>query len=286
MRAFILVLISAFFIQPLYAEIYNGPISAAMGGTGRAGIGSSEGAFVNPATIPLIKGYEFVGSYRDGYARDGQQRNGWMIGVVDNHEDVMFPGTIHYGRTSDTGRGPGRVRGELVHAAGAYLINNYWSVGASVYRLSSKIDLYPGYTQWNGSIGTVYLLNENISLAYVLDNLAKPGSDVPKPLREDMRQSVGFFGRVADVAVLRVDVARSEKLNPDKRLVYMLGFESATSEFMVFRAGYRLDDQHNQRFWTAGLGFNGPRLRIDYSFEKGFEESSGALHSVDMRLPF
>lgn len=286
MRAYIIVLISLLFANPAFAQIFNGPISSAMGGTGRAGIGSSEGAFLNPAVIPLIKSYEFVGMFRDGAVSDGQHRQGWMIGAVDNSDGVLFPGAGHYGRTRESGRAGSAADGEIWHAAGAYLLNDQFSIGASAYRLRQKISAAPEYVQWNGSLGMVYLLTEDFAAAYVLDNLAKPGSDVPPGLREDMRQSIGLFGRVSQLAILRFDLTRQEKHNPDQRMIYMLGLESATSEFMVFRAGYRLDDMRNQRVWSAGFAFNGPRLRLDYSFEKALEQSSGALHSVDLRVPF
>ena len=66
----------------------------------------------------------------------------------------------------------------------------------------------------------------------------------------------------------------------------MLGFESKTSDTLVLRLGYRYDDLNVQHIWTAGIGFDGPRLKANYSFEKNQEGTSGALHSVDMSIPF
>ena len=55
---------------------------------------------------------------------------------------------------------------------------------------------------------------------------------------------------------------------------------------MVFRLGFRRDELADSRIYTAGIGFNGPRLRFDYTVEKNAENTSGALHSVDLRVPF
>jgi hypothetical protein len=266
--------------------LFYGPVSAAMGGTGRAGISSSEGAFINPATIPLIKTYELIGYYRDGYLDDGVHRQGWAVGAVDNSEGVLFPGALHYARTRDTGRAGEPADGEIWHVSGAYLLSDRLSVGASAYRVQYDVGNQPHYTQWAGSLGAIVLVNEDLSLAYVIDNIGKPGSDTPPALRQDLQQSVGLFYRFAELATARFDVSKTDKFNPDHKLNWMAGLESAFNEFMVFRIGYRRDELADSRIYTAGIGFNGPRLRFDYTVEKNAENTSGALHSVDLRVPF
>lgn len=283
---FVIILCSFLFVQSAWAEFFRGPISSAMGGAGRAGLPSSEGALLNPAVLPLITNYEFIGFYRDGYIGPGEHRQGWMVGVVDNSEGVYFPGAAHYGKIRDTGRTHAGVHGEIWHAAGAYLWRNKISFGASAYRLQYNSKGDRDHTQWNGSLGVVGIVHENLSFAFVFDNLARPGSEVPLGLREDPKHSVGFFGRLSDLLTVRGDLLREMEFNPDGRLTYMVGLESVTSEFFVARLGYRLDDLRNRRVWTAGFAFNGPRLKVDYAIEKPQEGTSGALHSVDLRVPF
>lgn len=284
------VLLHAIFILASFSltadPLFYGPVSAAMGGTGRAGISSSEGALINPATIPLIKTAEVIGYFRDGYLDDGQHRQGWALGAVDNSEDVLFPGALHYARIRDTGRAGDPSDGEIWHVSGAYLLSDRLSVGASAYRVQYDVGNDPHYTQWSGSLGTIVLINEDLSFAYVIDNIGKPGSSTPQGLRQDLQQSVGSFYRFAQLATVRFDVSRVEKFNPDHKLNWMLGLESALNEFMVFRAGYRRDELAESKIYCAGIGFNGPRLRFDYTVEKNAEHTSGALHSVDLRVPF
>ncbi|MGE3759600.1 MAG: hypothetical protein AB7H97_17675 [Pseudobdellovibrionaceae bacterium] len=284
MRAFILLFMS--FPSFAFAQPFTGALSSAMGGTGRAGLSSSEGSFLNPASIPLIKGYDFMAHYRDGDLGPGTHKQAIGLGMVDSTEDTAFPGAAHFVRTRESGRSPTPVSGELWHGAGAVLINDQLSVGVSVYRWQHRANNFPTYTQWNGALGVLWLVDPNISLAYVFENPAQAGSEVPTALREDMRQSVGSFFRFSEVAIARFDLSRQERNNPDGRMIYMFGLESATSEFFVVRAGYRLDDMRNQRSWSGGVAFNGPRLRLDYAFERDMNQSSGALHSVDLRIPF
>jgi len=241
---------------------------------------------LNPATIPLVKNYEFIGFYRDGEIAEGQHRQGWAVGVVDNSEDVSFPGAAHYGKIRDTGRSPHGINGEIWHMAGGYLFQDRLALGFSAYRIQYKSKGDRAYTQWNGSLGMVVLINDLISLAYVYDNVARPGSATPLGLREDPKHTLGFFGRAGDLMTVRADIQREMEFNPQGRLTYMFGAETITSDWFLFRLGFRLDDLRNQRVATAGFGFNGPRLKVDYAIEKNIEGTSGALHSVDMRIPF
>lgn len=268
------------------ARFFRGPQSSAMGQAGRAGIDSAESAFVNPALLPLMKASGANFYYRDGYIEDGQHRNSLGVGGFDNSEGVFFPGSLHYLRLRDTGLGAGSpVESEVWHGAMGYQVSDRLYAGANAYRLTSKVE-DKSYEQWNGSLGLLVRVNPFLGVGYVLENIAKPGSDVPMGLREDMEQGLGFFGAIAEIAHLRFDISRREKHNPDHKMAYMVGVETQSHKFFLLRMGFKRDELQDQKLWTAGLSFNGPRLKIDYSFEKSEDRASGALHSVDMRLPF
>lgn len=267
------------------AELYRGPLSAAMGGTGIAAMDATEGSFLNPALVPLLKGYEFDPYYRDGALDQGHHQTSYGLGAGDNSEGVMFPGTLHYMRLRDTGVAKGPASSELWHAAIGKSYKNF-SAGVSVYRLDSKVERDQEYIQWNYSLGLLALITNDMGVGYVLKNIAKPGSDVPKGLRQDLEQGVGLFASLGTLARVRLDVTRNEVDNIDKKLVYMIGFENLASQYGVFRIGYRKDAQMDQNYLTLGAALEGPRLKIDYAFEKNLKGTSEALHSVDLRLPF
>lgn len=267
------------------AQVFRGPQASALGGAGSAGMPGAEATFLNPALIPLFNGSSLESYYRDGYADLGQHRQAWGFGGIDNTNDVWFPGTLHYLRLRDTGRADLPADGELWHVGLAERFGPL-SVGISGYRLTYDLRGQPRYTQWNGSVGAVFMIGEGLGFAYVLRNIAQPGGDVPLSLREDMSQVIGAFASFNEIARLRVDLVRNERFNPDHKMAYLIGLESKWSDLMLFRIGYRYDDLARQRVWTAGLGFDGPRLKIDYAVEKNQERIPGALHSVDLRLVF
>lgn len=284
MRFFLLLIF--FFPQIVFAQIFTGPASASLGGSGRAGLSGAESVFLNPALVPLIQMTEVIGYYKDGQAGPGRHQNAWGVGAVDSNKEAFFPAALHYMRTRDTGIAPVAVNGEIYHLAIGKNVSDHLAVGLSGFRLKHSVAGDRSYTQWNGSLGFLVLLSEDMGFAYVLNNIAGPGSEVPSGLREDMNQGVGIYGAVAEMARIRFDVTREERFNPDKKMTYMVGIESMVNDYMLFRMGFRRDELSDQRFYTAGLGFNGPRMKIDYGFEKNARGTEGAVHSVDMRVPF
>lgn len=266
------------------AELFRGPVSGAIGGGGRAGLNGLDGVFTNPAVISLLKTNELAAYYRDGYVDVGQHRQAIGLGAADNSPDVLFPGSLNYLRLRETGPA-GAVDGELWHGAIAQ-INDPVALGVSGFRLASAVAGDKEYVQWNFSVGALWMISPDFGVAYVLDNLAKPGGDVPIALRQEMQQGFGVFTAIKEVARAHFDVFRQEKNNPDKKIGYSIGLETESSEFIIARVGFRNDELQDRRIWAVGIGFKGPRLKMDYSFEKTTERTSGVLHSVDMRLPF
>ncbi|NJL24729.1 MAG: hypothetical protein HC902_05880 [Calothrix sp. SM1_5_4] len=259
-------------------------MSSATGGTGVAGVSGTEAAFLNPAMIPVLGMSGFEAFYREA-ARSTAVSIGDGLGAIDSSPEVWFPGTLHYVRLRERGRGTGTAKGELWHAGVGKRVADQLNLGLSAYRLILE-DGAGKSTQWNFSLGALWMITRGFGVGYSVQNLARPGSDVPVALREPTRQILGVLAPLGGAARFRADIARIEKGNPDRKLVYMVGFESKTTDLFMARVGFRRDDLLKRSFWSAGMGFDGPRLKIDYAFEKASEESSGALHSVDLRLPF
>jgi len=268
------------------AEVFRGPQSSAMGGTGVAGLEGAEGALLNPALIPMHSGSGVDAYFRDGEIDLGQHWHSYGVGGLDNGPEVFFPGALHYLRLRQTGDHSEPVNSEFWQLAVGERAGEHFALGLSVQRLVQDTELGKRFTQWNYTIGSVIPINTGLGVAYVLRNLAQVGSDVPLALREEFQQTLGVYAGLGEVARVRFDVSRLERQNPDHKLDFRFGFESKTSPLMVLRMGYRYDDLTGRRLWTAGVGFDGPRLKAHYAFEKNQDRVSGALHSVDLSLPF
>ncbi len=282
----LIILFSISAIQDAHAEFFKGAVSSALGESGRAGMMGAEGAFLNPALVALHQGYELAGYFRDGYIDSQEHRQAWGIGAIDQGRDVWFPGSIHYLRLRDTGRAPTAADGELWHVAIGQPVSDSLSLGVTAYRLQYDVSGDRSYDQWNYSLGSLVLVNDSLTFGYVLNNLAKPGSRVPRGLREDLNQALAASLAFGQMVRLRADIGRQERFNPDHKLKWMFGFESMTDKFVVMRLGFIRDELADTKIYTGGVGLNGPRLKLEYSAQKNQERTSGVLHSVDLRLPF
>jgi hypothetical protein len=279
-------LLSFLFAFSTHAQVFEGPITAGMAGTGRAGLDANEGAFLNPALAGMLPKSEFAAYYKDGYSDVGQHRNAYGATISENSEDTILGGNIAYLRTRNTGQLSTPVDGEIWHAAFGKLFLEKFAVGFSVYRFAATPVDAPATEQWNGSIGGVFLILPKLGVAYVYDNPIHPSSDVPNEIRFLPQQSFGVFWSTPYLARLRLDLVHLDQLNPDNRWDIRTSVESEVGEFFLFRLGGRWDEIEGERYATAGLSFNGPKLKVDYAFEKNVARTGGAVHSVDLRTTF
>jgi hypothetical protein len=91
---------------------------------------------------------------------------------------------------------------------------------------------------------------------------------------------------LSDFFRARLDLSRQLEFNPDGEWQIQGGFESFISEFIVLRLGYDYNHLTQENNFTIGLGFEGPRLKLDYAYVDNGNRLGGALHSIDLRIPF
>lgn len=269
------------------AQVFEGPVSSALGGSGRAGLDAGEGALLDPALAGFLSKSEAAGYYQDGYIDGEAHRQAVGATLTENNDDVLFAGELGYFRTRDTGILPQASNGEIWEAAiGKLFFKNQLAIGISAYRYGITPVGQPEMDQWNGAVGAVYRLLPNLGIAYVFENPVNASSSVPEQVRLEPQQSVGVFYKTPYHAQLRLDVLRWEQDNPGQRLNVHTSVESDLNDYWLFRLGGRWDEIQDETYVTAGIAFNGPTLKIDYSFQKNVLRTGGAVHSVDMRMSF
>lgn len=272
-------------LEAAETQIFSGPVSMAMGGGGRTGNEATEMIFLNPATVAMAQGFETGASYRDGYWAKGQHESSYHVSMIENDENNFAIGGIGFVQKRRTA--PNLAWDDRVLlAALAKKVTSEWSLGGSFYQLKQKTGDGVGYTQWNGSIGTLYTLGTGFGVAYVYSNPGKIDRDIPVPMKQLPQQSLAINMLFRQLMRVTVDVTRLEKENPDKKGIIQIGNEMRASEYGVFRLGFEIDDIAKRNSITGGFGFIGPRLRANYAIVKPLKETSGAMHSVDLRLPF
>jgi len=128
-------------------------------------------------------------------------------------------------------------------------------------------------------------VTDSLGLAYVWHAIGRPSDRVPTALRENPTQTLGAFFKTEGFMRLRADLSRQERDNPDHKMDFIFSLEAKTSDFFIFRLAHSWEGLEGQNRLGAGLSFEGPRLKLDYGFQKSLADSE-TMHGVDLRIPF
>ena len=269
------------------AQYYTGPISSALGGTGRAASEPEEGVFLNPAVLPHAKEFSTALFYDDGQVGDGLGETTLGVSFVDNTEGIFIPGSVSYLRRRRTFPGMPSVNEEYWQVSVGKFVTQYLSLGLSIHNRSIDQEGAEDFTYWNGSLGGLWAPSPQWGLGLVWENFsAKQKDSIPGYLEDLPEVGLGFVYLFENILKARLDASQLLEENPDKKWKLGLGVETYLNNFMALRLGAELDEVSDRQFVTAGLAFLGPRLKIDYAFRKNTKDGKGAMHSVDFRVPF
>jgi hypothetical protein len=81
-------------------------------------------------------------------------------------------------------------------------------------------------------------------------------------------------------------VARPLRDNPKNRTNAGVGLETILEQAIAFRTGVNWQETENKTLFAVGIGYRGPRLSIDYTFEKDTRVDEATRHLVDLWMPF
>jgi len=252
-------------------------VSGALGGAGRASSAALETIFLNPATLSQAPRIIFGGFLIEGNPRkDTFVRN--MSGVVvDNDEEVFFPAGFAYSKNRKL-IGTVETREIQYRVAMAKKLNTLTiGVTARLWRVEIVDVSKEEYTTY--SLGLIFQPVNFLSLALVLDNL-KPVEDPGTVPIYSIGSAFGFNQLIQ----LKGDVQNPREQNPKKEYIFGFGIETTPFPFITFRFGRLMNKVSSENFWTAGLGFLGPKLQANYSFQAN--DKVGVLHTIDLSIQF
>lgn len=254
--------------QYALADTFAGSVAAATGGTGRATVVPGDSSFLNPATLPYLKGYYF-------YSKFGSKDT--AIGLSDNTNESIIPAAFSYFRVDNLQ--------DFKLSIADYIVRK-WTVAASAH-----------YYQANQSQGSLNNTNFDLSFAYaprphfgfglVFYNMAGETKDFPESQKVFSQIGMGATYIYKEFFRTRFDLLSTEKKNNNfQRPTFMLGFESYLNRWMLIRFGYRDENAFDKEYATAGIGFDLPRFKLNYGYEGDTKDASNSRHSVDLAVPF
>lgn len=264
---------------------FTGPVSSAMGGAGRAAVEPVESHFRNPAVVAHAPQIDMGVYYQDGYRAPQNHETTYGFSIVDNTEEIICPGAVGYLQNRRAIAGTYINEKYIQGSLGGFIVPQLSFGIAGVY-VNHDIENGKTFKQWDGMFGFLYTPTSNLGLAFTYAYFLEPPKDLPAMLVLQPTISLAGHYIFEEFLRLRLDLSRWEKNNDDKKWIIEAGIETKMPEFFVFRIGSQWNDIERRSYITAGLGFDGPRLKIDYSFQKMRGVEGYTMHGVDMRVPF
>ncbi len=269
-----------------YAQYLSGPVSQSLGGAGLAANDEAEQLLLNPAVLVHSHGAAVGYYYSDGYKGKNEHDSFYGATATDNTEDVFISGGVaafKRRRTFDNFSTLDEIDGQISFAKSLF---RQISLGATIEYLQQDAVGGEKYTQVDATLGLLWNPLPVFAVGFVARNLAPTDTDIPEPIRQRDELGVGIHYIALDFFRFRLDIIRPMQLNPEKDYIFKGGIESLVDAYLAIRIGVQNDGISDRHIYSAGFGFVGPRLKIDYSYVKNAEYSGGAMHSVDFRLPF
>ncbi len=269
------------------AQFFTGPISSATGGAGRAALDPSEAGLLNPASVAHLNTYNISGSYGLGHHdKDGDFKQ-WSILASDGSEGASFPGALSYvRRTVEPLRGGVKNTQSDIQLSLAELMGERIAFGVSAHRRSDELSSGQDHVQYNGHLGLLVTPLDFLGIGIVAYDIVPASDSVPESVRVVPTFALGSNLIIQKILHFRLDLVRPDKFNPGRRTDVMVGIDSYFRPDFAMRVGGLFKETEDRTFFTAGLGYKGPKLSFDYTFQKDVRVADSYRHLFDLWLPF
>lgn len=267
------------------ASNFSGPHSTAMGGAGTAGVSILEASHLNPASLPHAKGYHLGFLYNSASTRgeaDVQQTSISNLGVVltDASEEVLIPASVSYLKGSNV-IGTQEFNETEIHVGVGFRVVKFLTMGLAVDRLTRSQLNGPENLEHNLTTGFLFTPRWNLGISLVFRDMLNARNIEMNPTT-----TIGALWMYDTFLKAYLDLSQPQKSNPSRREIIALGIESTPiGKEVMIRAGGRWDQFIGKRYLTAGLGWDGPNLSVDWGYEKNLDFDD-YRHLVDMRVQF
>ncbi len=287
------VLVTIIFLMTLFlrtqveAQFITGPIAASMGGAGRAGNIPSESAFLNPASLAQLKNYYGAVSANWGdHPLDGSISEFSAL-LADGTPDKSFPGQFSYAQrrvASPNGFAANLQDFQLGVASAA---SESFGLGMSIHRVMYQDNSSHFYAQNNVNFGSIFAPTRQLAFALVAYDALGGDDEVPRAYQTIPTWALGANFKYENSFVFSLDIVRPDKFNEGHRLNTQLGIQTYFRNDFAVRTGWQWREVgFEERLFSLGLGYRGPRLSMDYTYQKDVIVGSGFRQFVDLWLHF
>lgn len=266
------------------AQFYTGPIAEGTGGAGRGAVDAAEASFLNPAAVAHLRHYFLSASY--GATNHLLEGEGQRFGLhfADGSTGNIIPGAFSYTRKrfEIPNVSSSQFQDFALTLSGVPLRG--LAVGVTGHRLVSSV-AGRDENQDNAHFGLLYVPTGSWGLGFVVYDFLPTSTSIPANLRLVPTYALGFNLLLMERFHFRMDLVRPDIQARDRRNNVMAGVESYFRDDFLIRLGTQWKETADEMYVTTGLGYKGPRLSFDYSFQKDVRTAEGYRHLFDLWLP-
>lgn len=280
----LLICISIFLVSNLsFAKDLAGPVSGGMGNAGSAAVDAVESVYQNIAGITGLNHYYFGLSH---FSRGLGNNSGWNeygIVLTDASSGGAFPASAGYRYARFTLNSRPAVRTHW-RVGAAHRTGNF-SYGGTFHQsstTSSESDFSEKENQVD--LGLLWVLKDSLAVAMTAESILAENQDVPLFFRQRSELGFGVQYLFTKTLKLRWDIGYPINNNKEKRIIQQIGVESGLAHEFKFRLGLEVNDYEAQNYYSLGVGWEGPRLKLAYSFQQGLRGSGSGdtRHFIDL----
>lgn len=269
------------------AQFFTGPAASGAGGAGRAAVDLGESSFLNPAAVAFIQRYNVTGIYGISYHPAIGNVNEYAASIADGTSESLIPGALTYVRRhTDNPNGVGDTQQDIQLSIAGTPIRKV-AFGVAGHRMTDSVSTAIGgndYEQWNMHVGAIYVPVESVGIGVVAYDIL-PGTSAPVGVHLVVPTfALGVNYVYQKIFRARLDFVRPDTNNDGRRINVMTGLETVFGEYFVLRLGSEWRETADQNYLTVGLGYKGPRLSFDYSFQKDVRTADNYRHLIDLWL--
>ena len=285
LRVFVTVALVLLACEPARAQFVTGTIAGAMGGAGRGAVDPGEISYLNPASVAHLQRYYFGSHYHTGnYGVEGDRSNYGLL-LSDGKADSLIPGAFSYTKKMIELPGVSSQMQDFAITLAGFPMRHV-SFGVTGHRLVSSQATRED-TQDNVHLGILANPIQYLGIGVVVTDALNSSDTLPALSRLNRTYAVGAHVMMTQSFRIRLDLSQPERQSgyEGRRTDVMAGLETFFNPNWAFRLGSQWAETRDQTNLTIGLGYFGPRLSFDYTFQKDARSEIGARHLVDLWLP-
>jgi hypothetical protein len=283
-----ILIVVCFFLSAFssWAAPYSGAVMAGTAGSGRASVEATDSPFLNPATLPFVKGYNFTSSYSASSSSTDEGAGGTTdlsLGLMDNMKDTVVPTALSYVQGTTTLADQSRIISKDIRLALGQRVSQRFSFGLAGHYKNDRTD-FDSYGQGNLTLAGALALTDDLALGLIYDDFLPPPGSLPEAFKIRASTGIGISHNYKRVIRSKLDIVTAANNNYGKPTISG-GVETYMNKWLILRVGLAHNYQKKADLFAGGIGFKGPKFGIHYAYQNAPEDQSLSRHSVDLAIP-